>query len=196
MQRRDREDTDNTSDVIDDLGLEPQYCVSKRCDHNKGNVMERYVNAVESLSKQIDDFMLTGISEMYHFEPCLVARDVNAAVLEELPSLIGEKYVKCVVDSGNLLITDLGPGGAHGAGVAEIVGQAREWSKLVFDIRTNVVIKTDNNRSGFAPDLVIQVRAGQRQAGLSHAHLGKPRLVRYHDWPCGLLMVVFLCSDH
>lgn len=133
------------------------------------------MRAVKNLSKQVDDFKGGEVWEMYSFEPCLIAKGVTADILEELPTHVGDKYAKCVVNDGDLLITDLSTGGAHGAGVVEIVGQAREWSKLVFDIRCGATIKANNGQSGFAPDLVIQVAGNQLLAGVPHAHLSKQR---------------------
>jgi hypothetical protein len=169
---RESDVTGTTEDDIEEAELDLHVFVFTDCNYTKGDLMGRYLSTVKRLAKQVDGFHRAGAFELYHFQPVLVAKDVTAAVLEELPTLVGDKHVKAMVEEGELWITNLSTGGPHGAGVSNIAGQAEAWSNLLFDCRTGAVISSTNGRRGMAPDLAIQIAAPHLQPGVAQANLG------------------------
>jgi hypothetical protein len=121
------------------------------------DLVGRYFRAVKLLSAMVDS-----VHGFYTFVPALIATSVDADVLLELPTQVKTKYVNSSVYDGNLYITDIGTGGPHASGVHELNFQAGMWNYALnrtFDITTDGIFRSEDNRKGSAPDLVIAQRS-------------------------------------
>ena len=138
------------------------------CYELHGDLVSRYFEAVYSLRSDIEGFYEEGTAEAYDFEPILIATGVEATVLEELPSLVGDSKVKCKVENSQLFITNLSNGNAHGAGVAEITRQTAAWAVAGGFLVTNDATVNFGPGSGRAPDLLLSVHPAHLLAGQEH----------------------------
>lgn len=141
--------------------------------------MARYFAAVRLLRYDIEGFYQTGTAEFYDFDPILIATGVEATVLEELPSLVGDSFVKCKVEDYKLFITDLSNGPAHGLGTSEIIRQAGTWAMNSGLATLNDAIVNFGPGSGRAPDLLLGVHSLHLGPGELHRRLGMS--LSYHD---------------
>jgi len=137
------------------------------------NLQTRYFKTVKALKREIDLFNTMGGTRMYLLDPVLLAEDVDADVLEELPSLVGDSHVKLVVRNRRLLITNLSGGSPHGCAVASINQQAGSWSRSAFSIMSDTTYASEDRNNGSAPDLVIEVPTANLPDGAGQQRLGE-----------------------
>lgn len=145
----------------------------------KLDLLPRYELAVQRIITKIKG------NEDYFLSPVLLASDVDASVLEELPSRIRGYRVNCTVMSGALYITGLSTGPPHAGGVGAFNQQARNWNtRNRFDIFSDAVSKFGDEAAG-APDMVITVPEKYTPAGA-----GSRRTVgKIYQYTIFLLMV-------
>lgn len=146
--KKSRTLSDVTCDVSDPESEE--IIISVKANF-KVDLLLRYELAVQRIILKIKD------NEDYVLTPVLLACNVNASVLEELPSQVRGYRVKCKVLSGALYITGLSTGPPHAGGVGGFNQQARNWNaRNYFDIFSDAVSRFGEEASG-APDMIITV---------------------------------------
>lgn len=151
------------------------FLIQVTCDMDQPDLLQRYYSAVNRLRTDIMRFHESRHIlklETYEVAPVLIAENVNGSVLEQLPTLVGDMHVKCVVRGTRLFITNLCTGDAHGAGVAELVGQARAWSGSRFMIKTATNFTTWEGDTT-APDLVLEVPISRRAPNAGPSRVGE-----------------------
>lgn len=137
------------------------------------NLQSRYFKTVKALKREIALFNTMGGTRMYALSPVLLASDVDADVLDEFPSLVGDCHVKLVVRNRCLLITNLSTGDAHGCAVTSAVQQAGSWSRNVFSVKSDTTFKSEDRNNGSAPDLVLEVPPANLPDGAQQQRLGE-----------------------
>jgi hypothetical protein len=118
---------------------------------------ERYTNTVKRIARRIEKACL--YCDVYRLQPVLVARDVDANLLESLPSVVNGYHVQSYIEKGIFFITGLSTSPPHAGGVGAFNNQARNWNSAGrnrFDIFSDATSKFGEEASG-APDMVLTV---------------------------------------
>ena len=76
------------------------------------------------------------------------------------------------------------PSDAHGAGVANLIGQACTWSNSRFVVKTNTVFVSEDGNNGSSPDLVVEVPVGQRAPGAGASRVCKFSVITASGTEC------------
>lgn len=119
-----RSDSESTADLSDEEYDEPMILGSNNSVADmKLPLIDRYYKIV----KRIARFTSKDIGP-YTLEPILLESNVDGDVLESLPTLVGEHYVRCAVIDRNLYIISLSSQTPHSVGVHDINGQVFVWN--------------------------------------------------------------------
>lgn len=135
----------------------------------EGDIVERHRAAARRMIKSIksvEQYEMNGIA--YDFIPVLLSESATVDTLEELPSLVGNYFVKCVVEGTKLWMISLSSSLPHSAAVAAALGQAGQWS---YSMNSGLIfgITSDGNHQFeekcIAPDKVVSVSGRFRPNG-------------------------------
>lgn len=180
-----RSDSQSTADLSDDEYDEPIKLGSQNFVADMTlSLIDRYYKLV----KRIVRFTSKDIGP-YTLEPILLESNVDDDILESIPSLVGEHYVRCAVIHRNLYIISLSSHTPHSAAVQEINGQAYVWNvangKRFYVTSDGITMFSEGNYG--APDSVIAI-APKYSVNGNAACKGTNFII------CLLLFVTVLCK--
>jgi hypothetical protein len=164
-----------TAEVSSDEENQPLVTIkgdAKVPAEGEGDVIARYFAVAKSLRAQILRFRKNNVFQIYDFPPALVARDVNADILDDLPTLVVDMHVKSEVRDGSLFIINLNGGDGHGSGVLEMGKQVGIWCQYYFVAKIDTTLKYSDNNAR-SPDIVVEVKGTHRAPGGRRRRLSK-----------------------
>jgi hypothetical protein len=134
------------------------YTIGTSVADLEGDTLTKYLAVAEVLGQQIRNFHAEQAEEFYVFPAVLVASGVDDSILETLPTVVGEFWVKCEVKGGDLRIINMSSGDPHSVGTNNFNFQALTWANERFKVTNDAVgsygEQQDRKRS---PDCVISV---------------------------------------
>lgn len=124
-------------------------------DLGAGTVLSRYYAVIKAIKPHWLKYSSLGVA--YELNQ-IIATDVTNDILEILPSLVGNVFVKCEVVNGELFIVDLSAGEVHGAAVNNLCYQVNNWNDTngaAFNVWSDTINNPLSQNHGTAPDVAL-----------------------------------------